>query len=131
MEPVFCDFTKLPDDAGKYFSNSIINNLILIIYKKFFRISIGSDVKSTLFISIRPTGKLEIIPFDSAQVNEGNYAMNLASGIFTAPRTGTYYFAFTANVVYPFSSKLSLSLSLHHFTHFTGFILDEQIVASL
>jgi hypothetical protein len=33
------------------------------------------------------------IPFDSTVVNEGN-AMDLTSGIFTAPRPGIYFFSF-------------------------------------
>ncbi len=127
------------------------------------------------------------IPFDLALVNEGN-AMNLTSGIFTAPRPGIYFFSFAGlarlksssaagflsslnlngNLIgasgvtefktpvdrlSPFTLQSTLNLkkgdqlwvtiwydgsssSLHdypgvHSTHFTGFMLEEEIVASL
>jgi len=37
----------------------------------------------------------DVIPFESAPVNEGN-AFDLSSGIFTAPVNGYYYFQFSA-----------------------------------
>ena len=125
------------------------------------------------------------IPFELALVNEGN-AMNLTSGIFTAPRNGIYFFSFTGLAGFPISSSvvglqvgfylngnriatslvqetntvghhspLTLQLTLNlkdgdeiwveifdvtsgvhfhddssHRTHFTGFILEEEILAS-
>ncbi len=128
------------------------------------------------------------ILFDLAVVNEGN-AMNLTSGIFTAPRPGIYYFSFTGVArLFPSSSNqhanfysrlylngnrigssrvqesngpvnqysvLSLQSTLNlkkgdqlwvqmeyspalylsedggHLTHFTGFMLEEEIEVSL
>ncbi len=128
------------------------------------------------------------VPFDLALVNEGN-AMDLTSGKFTAPRTGTYFFSFTGVAVLesssfaafwsylylngnligssnvyestapvhqysPLTSQSTLNLKkgdqlwvtidysdsdsdsylfddIWHRTHFTGFMLEEEIVASL
>ena len=128
------------------------------------------------------------IRFDLALVNDGN-AMNLTSGIFTAPRPGIYFFSFTGLAVFPASTSIRVFLDVHlhlngahigrvwdedsntlanqfsplstlqstlnlkkgdqvwveifdlssgaylhdynHFTHFTGFMLEEEIVASL
>lgn len=53
------------------------------------------------------------IPFDVAVVNIGN-AMNLTSGIFTAPRAGTYFFTFTGLAEFPtYSSLLYLGIDLY------------------
>jgi hypothetical protein len=127
------------------------------------------------------------ITFQSEVVNEGK-AMNLTSGIFTAPRPGIYFFSFTGMAKFPTaSSAVWLGVSIHlngdrtalgyvdesnvvagqmspltiqstfnlksgdqvwvamiywsagaylyddtnHLTHFTGFMLEEEIVASL
>ncbi len=129
------------------------------------------------------------IPYDFALVNEGN-AMDLTSGVFTAPRPGIYFFSFTGVtrlesmqygvffqsylylnakiigsslvqeskgpvdqyspltlqstlnlktgdrlwVTFEYATGSSSSLydtSDFHYTHFTGFMLEEEIVASL
>ena len=53
------------------------------------------------------------IPFEFALVNEGN-AMDLTTGIFTAPRPGIYFFSFTGLAQYPKSeSVVSLEVILY------------------
>ena len=54
------------------------------------------------------------ITFDTARLNNGG-AMNLTSGIFTAPRTGTYFFSFIAIAVFPTSSSViqGATVALH------------------
>ena len=52
------------------------------------------------------------IPFELAVVNEGN-AMNLKSGIFTAPRPGIYFFSFTGLAYLPASSYVYLGVALY------------------
>ena len=133
------------------------------------------------------TTKSTPIPFELARVNDGN-AMDLATGKFTAPRNGIYFFSFTGLAGFPAStSKVSLDVHLYlnggrigvsyvseantvnyqlspltlqstlnlkkgdqlwleiyaistgvelfdnsyRHTHFTGFMLEEEIVASL
>jgi hypothetical protein len=119
-------------------------------------------------------------------VNEGN-AMDLIKGIFTVPRTGVYFFAFTGLADFPSSSHVYLRVGLflngvliglgsldegntvtsqnspftfqstlnlksgdqvwvgitgmtsgsylyddgNHYTHFTGFMLEEEVFATL
>jgi hypothetical protein len=127
------------------------------------------------------------IPFEVALVNEGN-AMDLTSGIFTAPRPGTYFFSFAGTahlrsssavgfisviflngnaigssliqentgaadqlspltlqstlnfkkddqvwvaISYMASSSSYLYEGFYRQTHFTGFMLEEEIVASI
>jgi hypothetical protein len=197
MESVFCDFSKLSSDPGKnfiFYFDLIIQRLNnYFISSKDFQKWIGYvDVKSVpVYFYVQRNSIFNTIttpiPFDLAVVNEGN-AMNLTSGIFTAPRPGIYFFSFTGLANFPASSSevylgvglylnggqigrglveesntvntqtdqltVQSTLSLkkddqvwvainvmstdvylydsgNHFTHFTGFMLEEEIVTSL
>ncbi|XP_046456833.1 uncharacterized protein LOC124203958 isoform X2 [Daphnia pulex] len=98
MESVYCDFTKLPDDAGfqKWIGYADVKSAPVNFY-----VQRESDFGTTA----------TPIPFDLALVNEGN-AMDLTSGIFTAPRPGIYFFSFTGLVRLSDSSHASFYSSL-------------------
>ena len=118
MESVYCDFTQLPDDPSKKFKKLFPIHLFnLKISLKDFQKWIGyADVKSLpvhFYVqrndSITKWRYGTPIPFDLARLNEGN-AMNLTSGIFTAPRPGTYFFSFMGHARFPPSSETSYLL---------------------
>ncbi|KZS16841.1 Uncharacterized protein APZ42_017452 [Daphnia magna] len=80
IETVYCDFTKLPNDAG------------------FQKLIGSSDVKSVpTYFSVQKNNSFSAvgipIHFEISKVNTGE-AMEIASGIFTTPRSGTHYFSF-------------------------------------
>jgi hypothetical protein len=72
------------------------------------------------------------IPFNLALVNEGN-AMDISSGIFTAPRPGIYFFSFTTMLVFPRSSHrvyLYVKLYVNEFSTTTGAVNAAKTVAN-
>ncbi|XP_046647937.1 uncharacterized protein LOC124337953 [Daphnia pulicaria] len=173
MEIVYCDFYPNKNDLQKWIGYADVKSAPVHFYV---------TRNSTFFAQGTP------VPFDLARVNEEN-AMDLTTGIFTAPRPGIYFFSFTG-VAYLKSSSLlaafrsylylngnsigssnvdhnngpvdqwspmtlqsTLNLKkgdrlwlqiwysdvsssylfddIDHHTHFTGFLLEEEIAASL
>ncbi|EFX82669.1 C1q and tumor necrosis factor-related protein-like protein 2 [Daphnia pulex] len=171
METVYCNFNANQNDKQKWIGYADVKSAPVHFYVQ----------RNSSFNTTETP-----IPFVLARVNEGN-AMNLTSGIFTAPRPGTYFFSFTgtsfisSSSFYQFFSILYLNGNLigrsyvyedrgvnrkhslltvqstlnlekgdqvwvqikfngssshlfdsvNHYTHFTGFMLEEEIVASL
>ncbi|XP_057370159.1 uncharacterized protein LOC130691262 [Daphnia carinata] len=101
VETVYCDFTKLPGDEE-------------------LQTWIGyTDVKSdpVHFTVARKTSFTTLntaISFDEETLNTGN-ALNTSTGIFAAPRNGTYFFAFSSFAENQYST-LSFYLQLNDAT---------------
>ena len=115
VESVYCDFTKLSTNSGigTWLNNYVfcsyqvthiqitqIQPYIIFIIIAGFQTWIGQvDVKSfpVYFYVMRRTsfGTENVpIPFEVTRMNVGT-AMNVTSGIFTAPKPGTYFFSFS------------------------------------
>ncbi|XP_046643658.1 uncharacterized protein LOC124328873 isoform X2 [Daphnia pulicaria] len=117
VESVYCDFTKLPNDAG-------------------FQTWIGfEDVKSSSvyfyvqrYANYNQTGTS--IPYDVEKLNAGG-AMNLQTGIFTAPKPGKYFFSVSGKAGFPASSTwIFLRINLYKNSEYVGFCFSDEISAS-
>ncbi|XP_046458291.1 uncharacterized protein LOC124205042 [Daphnia pulex] len=118
MESVYCDFTKLPEDPGfqKWIGYADVKSVPTYFYVQ----------RSERFSKVNVS-----IPFNMALVNIGN-AINLTTGIFTAPRAGSYFFAFSGLAEFPkFSGLLYIGVDLYLNGQLTGrtFIEDVNTVA--
>ncbi|KAI9563670.1 C1q and tumor necrosis factor-related protein 3 [Daphnia sinensis] len=109
IETVYCDFTKQMNDSD---------------FQKFLGYV---DVKSTpTFFHVQKNTSFSYvgvpIPFEIVNANSGK-AMNVATGIFTAPQSGTYSFSFAGLAQFQSSSN-SADLEIRLFLN------DERIASS-
>jgi len=80
VRSVYCDFTKTPGDPGMETAVGVVDVKSSPVYFHVQRNSTYSIVDTT-------------IPFQLERLNIGG-AMNITSGIFTAPKSGIYFFSF-------------------------------------
>jgi hypothetical protein len=97
MEMIYCDF--LANQNGTSCSCFLVIVCLILLFTDKQKWIGYADIKSApVYFYVQRNSdfnKTETpIPFDLAVVNEGN-AMDLTSGIFTAPRPGIYFFLFT------------------------------------
>ncbi|XP_046635082.1 uncharacterized protein LOC124314096 isoform X1 [Daphnia pulicaria] len=81
VETVYCDFSKLPGDQD--LETRIGSNNIVSVPVYF---TVG---RTTSFSTLNT-----ILSFEKESLNVGD-AFNMSTGVFTAPRNGTYFFAFS------------------------------------
>ncbi|KZS16608.1 putative C1q and tumor necrosis factor-related protein 2 [Daphnia magna] len=122
VESVYCDFTSEGKSFNFCLSNSLSCNLNIYVGKNRW---IGyADVKTApVYFSVQRTSRFNKtnvpIPFDLAKSAIGN-AMNLTSGIFTAPKTGTYFFIFNGLVEFDETSNVIPYLAVGLFLNKSG-----------
>jgi hypothetical protein len=85
-------------DSVDWFYTDFLLTLLLTITDKQKRIGYADIKSASVHFYVQRSSNfntmLTPIPYDLARLNEGN-AMNLTTGVFTAPRTGIYFFSFT------------------------------------
>nr|CAH0101326.1 unnamed protein product [Daphnia galeata] len=117
MEMIYCDFFPNKNDKQKRIGYVDVKSAPVYFYVQ------RNSNYNTLGTPI---------PFDLARVNEGN-AMDLTTGIFTAPRPGIYFFSFTGHAEFPKSSSkvhLAVILYLNGGRIGTGYVTESNTVAN-
>ena len=137
-ETIYCNFNKLPSDSGSQRHWIQLNWLEAWFHLKMdlgYETKIGfSALKSSpIYFTVKrnesTTGNsLGIVTFQVEQLNIGG-AMNLTSGVFTAPRNTTYFFAF--NGVAGFTSSTTCSLEIELLTKSGQFLAKSLLTGSL
>jgi hypothetical protein len=107
VETVYCDFSKLPGDQGAvnivYFRLEMLLTFSTYIYLLKFldletRIGSNNIVSVPVYFTVGRTTSFStlntILSFEKESLNVGD-AFNMSTGVFTAPRNGTYFFAFS------------------------------------
>lgn len=95
VESVYCDFTKQTNDPA-------FQNFIGYIDVKSSPVYFHAQLKKTF------TSANSGVPFDTLKLNVGN-TMSPSTGIFTAPKTGTYFFAFSG-IPEPWPNRVALQM---------------------
>ena len=122
MDMVYCRFTKNLELTGEKISKIFFKIFIffllplLIGWKTDNQERIGEmDIKTPVYFSVKRTRYImsisegQRLTFDEEMVNIGK-AMNLRTGVFTAPKDGTYFFIFAGNV--EFNRRIELLITL-------------------
>ncbi|EFX82394.1 hypothetical protein DAPPUDRAFT_241345 [Daphnia pulex] len=117
VETVYCNFSKAIEDPGlqKWIGYTDVKSVPVYFYVQ----------KGTNFnLTNTP------IPFERVMNNVGN-AMNIDTGIFTAPVTGTYFFAVSGMVVFPFTdaptTRREIGLALYSNGNEIGLALSDEV----
>ncbi|XP_046641139.1 uncharacterized protein LOC124326393 [Daphnia pulicaria] len=115
VETIYCDFTKAIGDPGlqKWIGYNDVKSVPVYFY-----------VQKDNSFNLTNTP----IPFERVLNNVGN-AMNVDTGIFTAPVTGTYFFAVSGMVYFPSSptSRQEIGLALYSNGNEIGLALANEV----